>query len=158
MRELVFLDKLISSGAIYVLAAAIIVPFVYGLWTGRRESREADRRAYGRLTELFEIRPQRYVVRSLSKPDSSVVGSVDVAGDSITTLVLSGPNEIFIGNKPRDEYFSIPWECIHSIEQLSDKRVSLRLVDDTGRATRIVIPWSHRMTLEGWKRYKELYE
>ena len=93
MRELVFLDKLISSGAIYVLAAAIIVPFVYGLWTGRQESREADRRAYGRLTELFEIRPERYVVRSLSKPDSSVVGSVDVAGDSITTLVLSGPNE-----------------------------------------------------------------
>lgn len=103
------------------MGAIVIGGFLYGIWSRLRESKDNDRRVYGRLSELFETKPEGYVVRSLSKPDSSKVGSVELGEDSVMALVLSGPGGVFIDNKTRDRFFSIPWERIDAINQLSEK-------------------------------------
>lgn len=151
-------ENLFSSWLFYAVAAIAVGTIVYGVWTGLKESNETYRRVYGRLSELFETEPQSYVIRSLSKADSSKVGSVEIGEDSVMTVVLSGPGGIFIDNKARDGFFSIPWERIEVVDQLSEKRVSLRVDDPAGRSTEIVIPWSNNMTLEGWTRYNEQNE
>ncbi len=149
------LEDLFSSWLFYAVPAIVVGAIVYGVWAGLQESKESDRRVYGRLSELFETKPQSYVVRSLSKSDSSKVGSVELGEDSVMALVLCGPGGIFIDDKTRDQFFSIPWERIDAIDQLSEKRVSLRVNVPAGRSTEIVIPWSKDMTLEGWTRYNE---
>ena len=152
------IEDLFSSWVFYTVAVFVIGSLLYGVWTGMQESKEADRRVYGRLAELFETKPLNYVVRSLSKPDSSKVGSVELDGDSVMTIVLCGPAGLFIDHRKRDTFYSIPWERIDSIEQLSEKRVALRIKEHAGRSTEIVIPWSEDMTLEGWVWYNEQNE
>ena len=152
------LDDVFSSWIFYTIAALVMGWLVYGVWTGIQESKEVSRRVYGRLADLFEAKPLNYVVRSLSKPDSSKVGSVEFDNDSVITTVLCGPAGLFIDHRTRDMSYSIPWERIDSIEQLSEKRVSLRITDHADRPIEIVIPWSKDMTLDGWVRYNELKE
>lgn len=149
------LENLFSSWIFYAVAALVVGVILYGAWTGIQESREADRRVYGRLAELFETKTQNYVVRSLCKPDSSKVGSVELGGDSVMTQVLCGPAGLFVDHRTRDTFYSIPWERIDSIEQLSEKRLSLRIKEHAGKRTEIVVPWSRNMTLEGWVRHNE---
>lgn len=152
------LENIFSSWIFYAVAAFVVGSIAYGVWTGRQESKEADRRVYGRLAELFEAKPQSHVVRSLSKPDSSKVGSVELGENSAMALVLCGPDGIFIENKTCDKFFSISWERVDAIDRLREKRISLRVNDPSGRSTEIVIPWSKDMTLEGWTRYNEQNE
>ena len=152
------LGDLLASPYMYLLVAAAICFVGYNIWSGVRESREGEQIVFEKLSELFEKRPESYVIRSLSAPDSSAVGSVAVGDLSAMSSVYSGPNEIFIAGRNKDEFFAIPWDRIDSTSELGRRRRALLVSRPEGESVHVEIPWSDKMTLEGWERHKQLNE
>ena len=152
------LGDLLAKSYMYLFGAMVIGFVGYALWSGIKESTEDEQFVFEKLSELFEKRPEGFVLRSLSAPDSSKVGSVTFDNCSAMTLVCSGPNQIFIAGRDKDEFFSIPWDRIDSINDSNNKRLTLLVNRPAGKPTHIEIPWSDNMTLEGWEQHKYMSE
>lgn len=152
------LGDLLANSYMHLFGAVVIGFIGYNFWSGIKESNEDDQLVFEKLSELFEKRPESFVVRSLSAPDSSKVGSVRFGNVSAMTSVYSGPNQIFIASRDKNEFFSIPWDRIESINDSNNKRLTLLVNRPAGKPTHIEIPWSDNMTLEGWEQHKYMNE
>lgn len=149
------LGEALTGSYVYLLVFLAIGLLAYGIWSGAKGAKEDERYVFKRLSEQFGTRPESYVVRSLSAPKSSAVGNVKIGECSAMTSVYSGPNEVFIHDRSQDAFFTIPWSEVESVNDAGQKRISLLVNGQTGKQTRIEVPWSTAMTMEGWERTKE---
>ena len=81
------LGELLANSYMYLFGAVAIGFIGYNIWSGIKGSNEEAQFVFEKLSELFEKRPESFVIRSLSAPGSSTVGSH--VGDRPTPAMLS---------------------------------------------------------------------
>ncbi len=140
----------------YGAGAAAILFAAYWVWSDVREGNAQARRVMGRLTELFQIESEEEVLKNLRKPDGGTTGSIKLDGDILVALVLEGPEGLFVHSGGRGEdYISVPWRQIDRVDQVNKKHIAIYAKQRDDESIEILLPWSPKMSLDGWIRYKE---